>query len=149
MTKIGTLIALLGLGVGIYATINPMAVTEIVVKIGPENLHYYIIGFVLFVLAISFGPIVNDLIKNVKKAKMLAKRGQKTTTKILNVKDTGISVNNAYYIKITVEITPGVKAEIQGLYYRTNIPRVGDMIDVLFDPANPSIAGLDSVKKVQ
>ena len=45
MKKIGILIALLGAGLGIYATINPMAVTEIVMKICPENLHYYIIGF--------------------------------------------------------------------------------------------------------
>ena len=32
---------------------------------------------------------------------------------------------------------------------RINIPRVGDMIDILFDPGNPSIAGLDSTKKIQ
>lgn len=149
MKKIGILIALLGTGIGIYAAINPMAVTEIVMKIGPENLHYYIIGFTLFILVISFGPMVNNLMKTVKTAKLLAKRGQKTRAKILNIQDTGISVNNAYYIKITVETTPGVKAEIQGLYSRINIPRVGDMIDILFDPGNPSIAGLDSTKKIQ
>ena len=68
------------------------------------------------------------------------KTGQRKIAKILNVQDTGMTVNMNPYVKITVETTPGNQATFQMMVSRVKIPRPGDSIEILCDPANPTVA---------
>ncbi len=68
--------------------------------------------------------------------------GQKATAKILAMKNTGIIINNNPYIKMTVEVKSGIHATFNTTISYFNPLRVGDSVEVLYDPANPSEAML-------
>lgn len=136
---IGLFFGGLGLIIGIYASINPQGVMSFM-----ETSHadtWLPIGIPIFVVVImlaSFGPVAMSAIKNSQKKKHLLQVGQKTTGTILDVRDTGVTVNMNPYVKITVQTKNGVKAEFQMLISRVQIPRVGDEIELLYDPSDPT-----------
>ena len=124
---------------------NPQGVVELMKQVDPTQLALYlplgITSFVFIILAFAFGPSIKSLAQNSRNKKILQERGQRTTALIMSVQDTGITVNNVnYYVKVTVQTVPGSQATFNMLVNRTNIPRPGDAIEVLYDPANPTIA---------
>ena len=141
---IPSLIALAGIGIGIYAAINPQGAFEIIEQIGPENLAIYlpigIVALVLLIMIPAFMPMIKGAMKGSKDRKRLLQTGQKRLVNIVNVQDTGMTVNNNPYVKITVETTSGNTATFQMMVSRIQIPRPGDKMEVLIDPANPTIA---------
>lgn len=100
------------------------------------------IGMLLFfviVFGLAFRPLITSKIAASKMRKQLRMTGVKGTARILSVQDTGITINNSPFAKVTIEVKPGITAEFSTTVGRLNIPREGDMIEVVYDPSNPSI----------
>lgn len=100
------------------------------------------IGMLLFfviVFGLAFRPLIASKMATGKMRKQLQMTGVKGTARILSVQDTGITVNNSPFAKITIEVKPGVTAEFSTTVGRLNIPRAGDTIEVVYDPSNPSV----------
>lgn len=139
----GLILGLAGGALGIYAAINPMAIGNIFLQIDPNQIGLYMgIGMPIFFIVVfgaAFGPFVKNMISNSKKKKRLAQIGVKGTATILSVQDTGLTVNNNPYIKVTVQIKPGIQATFQTMSSRVFIPRPGDNIEVIYDPADPTV----------
>lgn len=139
----GIIMGILGMGIGIYASIDPMAIGSIFLQIGPEKIGNYMqIGMpILFIVIFgaAFGPFVVKGIKNSRVKKRLQQVGQKTTVKILDVRDTGVTINMNPYVKVTVQMPNGNSATFDMLVSRVQIPRAGDGIDVLYDPSDPTV----------
>ncbi len=134
---LGLVIGSLGLAFGVYATINPDGVAKFMES---SNMTLWLPFVIIALVLIPFVPYLINIIKNSAKKNRLRKVGQKTTAKILNVEDTGVTVNGVNpYVQITVEVKPGVQGTFQVLVSRVNFPRPGDNIDVIYDPADPSV----------
>ena len=137
---IGVIVGLAGAMLGIYATINPMAVAKIFMQIGPQNLATWLpIGTIVFTLIMvlgTMGPFIISALDNSAKKKRLAQTGLRTKASIVRIQDTGITINDNPSIKITVAIKPGVEATFQKTVSRLQIPHVGDVIEVVYDPAD-------------
>ena len=138
---INMLIVFAGVAIGIYTTTDPVAVEKAITQIGTENLALWMamgfILFALFIIILAFGPLIINSIRNTGKKKHLARCGVKTMARIIDIQDTGITVNKNPAIKITVELN-GVLGSFQSIVSRVNIPRIGDIIEVIYDPADPS-----------
>lgn len=91
------------------------------------------------ILAVAFRPLIMGAMANSKKKKHLQQVGQRGEAKVLSVRDTGITVNNSPYIEMTVEIK-GRQATFQMMMSRISYVRPGDMIQVIYDPSDPSVA---------
>lgn len=104
---------------------------------------YFIPGIIIFMLVMfgaAFSPLITGSLENRKKKKRLQQIGQKTMAKILSIQNTGIRVNNNPYVKMSVEVKPGITANFQMIVSLFQVPQVGDSIEILYDPANPSDA---------
>ncbi|MCC6643160.1 hypothetical protein IT411_00240 [Candidatus Peregrinibacteria bacterium] len=152
ITIIGILLGVIGAGIGILAAINPQLVASWFVPLimndngrGFSNFMGVIfpIGMILFfvvVFGLAFRPLIANAMNSGKIKNHLKMVGVKGTARVLSVQDTGITVNNSPFAKITMEIKPGVTAEFSTTIGRLNIPRPGDMIEVVYDPSNPKVA---------
>ena len=74
-------------------------------------------------------------------ADILAKGGKEAKAKILGIHDTGMMINNLYYlIKLDLEVQPeggtNFPTQVSGLFSRVKLPRVGDMVTVAYNPNN-------------
>jgi len=137
---IGLVVGALGVILGIYASIAPMQVASWFTGSGAVNwLPTAIPVIVIGIMVISFAPFIKNMMGNSAKKKRLQQVGQKTGAKILDVQDTGMTVNMNPYVKVTVEMPGGKSATFQVLVSRVQIPRIGDVIQVLYDPADPTI----------
>ena len=136
---IGLVMGALGAGVGIYASFNPIAVGSFMNSPNVEKyLPFIIIGIVIIPIALAFGPFILKAIENSKKKKRLLQIDQREKTTILNVQDTGLTVNNNPYVQVTVQLK-GTQVVFQMLTSRVYIPRPGDQIEVLYDPSDPTV----------
>jgi len=139
----GLIVGLAGAAIGIYASINPMGVGKLFLSMGVDNMvnlmSFGIPLLVLVIMGAAFAPFIASAMKNAQKKKRLALVGVKGKAKILSVQDTGLTVNNNPYIRVTVEMKPGSQATFQTMVSRVAIPRAGDMIEVIYDPADPSV----------
>jgi hypothetical protein len=137
---VGILIALGGAGIGIYASIDPEGLAAWFMKMDLRALTVWLpVGITVFVVLICgavFAPFIKSAMDNSQKKKRLAMTGIKGNAVILDVRDTGMTVNRNPYIKVTVEVKPGIQASFQMLCSRVQIPRVGDTIEVLYDPSD-------------
>ena len=137
------IVALAGMGIGLYAAYDPESAFKILEDIGPEKIAIYlpiiIIVITVLIIIAAFLPMIKMFSTNFNSKKLLMERGQKKTVKILSVQDTGMSINNNPYITVTVETSPGVQATFQMKASRINVPRPGDIMEILYDPANPSV----------
>jgi len=159
MNKVGKIIAilsgLLGLGgfaIGMLAAFNPELVgswfENMFMQDGGEFFGNFmsfqfpilITVFVVVIMSLAFIPLIIGGINNSKKKARLKLVGVKATVKVISVQDTGITVNNSPYVKVIVEIHPGINAEFTSMASRISIPRAGDMIEVVYDPANSADA---------
>ncbi|MCC7197847.1 hypothetical protein IT413_06690 [Candidatus Peregrinibacteria bacterium] len=102
------------------------------------------IAFMVVIMLAAFSPLIKNAIDNAGKKKRLMQIGVKAVATIVGVQDTGITVNNNPFIKMEVEIKPGVHALISATVSRVGIPRPGDQVGILYDPAKPSDAILAS-----
>jgi hypothetical protein len=107
-----------------------------------QNLEPYlpliIVGVVSIIMLLAFRPLIKGAIANAKKKKRQKEVGVKTTAKILDVQDTGITVNNNPYVKVTVEVK-GTQVTFTMLMSRLSYLRAGDVIEVLYDPSDPTV----------
>jgi ABC-type dipeptide/oligopeptide/nickel transport system permease component len=133
-------ITILGVVIGIYASINPQGVFQIFARIGFGNIMVILPIIVIILIAISLFMNFGGLLGKSKIKKRLMQTGQRTTAKILNVQDTGMTVNMNPYVNITVETTSGNQATFKMMVPRIQIPRPGDTMEILFDPADPTVA---------
>lgn len=99
-------------------------------------------SFVGIMCVAALFPLIVSSIRHRLRKGMLLKHGKKISAPIVSVRDTGMTVNNDPYVEVTVVIRPGIKTELMFRASRVSIPRPGDVIDVLYDPADPSIAML-------
>ena len=98
-------------------------------------------GIVIITMIAAFFPILKGLSGDSKQAEQLRQNGVKTMAKILKVEDTGITLNRInFYVNITVETTKGSQATFRHFVSRVNIPRPGDMIEIVYDPSDPTKA---------
>lgn len=139
-----TLFGILGAVWGSMAASNPQAGLGVGLQIAKiVQTPYFVPGILIFVfimMGAAFSPLITGAMKNAQKKKRLMQIGQKATAKIVSVRDTGITVNNNPYVEITVEIKPGVQATFSTMIARYAAIRIGDSIEVLYDPSNPSDA---------
>jgi len=136
----GLIIGVLGLGFGLVAIINPMAIGNFLFQPGGDQIITYIsIGLPIFIIVVALGPLAVSAIKNHLKKKRLRQVGIKASAKILKVEDTGITVNMDPYVNITVQMPNGNNATFQMLVSRVGIPRLGDVIEVIYDPSDSSV----------
>lgn len=100
------------------------------------------IGMLLFfiiVFGLGLRPLISSKLAVSKMRKQLRMTGVKGTARVLSVSDTGITINNSPFAKITIEVKPGITAQFSATVGRLNIPRAGDTIEVVYDPSNPSV----------
>lgn len=97
------------------------------------------IGFFFCMSAPAIVPLLVNWIDKKMKISKLKVVGVAGTGKIIEIKDSGITVNNSPYPIIKVEIG-GVVTEFYCLVSRVSLPRVGDQIEMIYDPSNPQIA---------
>lgn len=76
-------------------------------------------------------------------AEILAKGGKEAKAKIIGIHDTGMMINNLYYvIKLDLEVMPdggsSFQAQCNGLFSRVQLPRAGDMVTVAYNPNQPT-----------
>lgn len=146
------LIALPGIIVGIggaifaiYAFTNPRAIFD-AASDGTISSMTWILplvigGVVIFTMLIVFVPLLKGMAGDAKQTERLRQNGVKKMAQILKVEDTGVTMNNInFYVKITVETTKGTQASFKHFVSRVNIPRPGDMIEIMYDPSDPTKA---------
>lgn len=85
----------------------------------------------MFVMVRNFTQVDTELLAT----------GEKALAKILTIEDSNITVNNTQFaVTLTLEVqstSRGVfTAKVQTLVSRVQIPRPGDMVNVVFDPTN-------------
>lgn len=75
--------------------------------------------------------------------KLLKNGGIKTTARIVNIQDTGMTLNNVNIgIRLTLDVASVTgspfQAQAETFVSRVAIPRVGDVVEVVYDPTNTS-----------
>ena len=102
--------------------------------IGPIFFGFMFIGIPL----IAFSPLWLGFFKDRQKKARLKLVGVKGQAKIVDIQDTGITVNNSPLAKLTLEIAH-TQVEINVYISRVSTPRIGESIEVVYDPSNPQI----------
>lgn len=102
--------------------------------IGPIFFGFMFIGIPL----IAFSPLWLGFFRDRKKKARLKMVGVKGMAKIIDIQDTGITVNNSPLAKFTVEIA-GTQVQINAYISRVSMPRIGESIEVVYDPSDPTI----------
>jgi len=152
LTVLGILLGGGGFVLGMLATFNPKLVDKIV---APANafmnspavsswidkyLILVVFGFFALVFGLAFSPLWLGYFEKRKKMARLKIVGVKGTGRILSVQDTGITVNNSPYVKIALEVEQThTRAEFTTMVGRVSFPRVGDTLDIVYDPSDPSV----------
>lgn len=131
----------LGVGGGAFALFASTNPTFLMSNPGITGLMpgFFIVLMAVIMLA-AFSPLIKNAVDNAGKKKRLMQIGVKAVATIVGVQDTGISVNNNPFIKMEVEIKPGVHALISATVSRVAIPRAGDQVSIIYDPSKPSDA---------
>ncbi len=125
----GMILGLGGAAIGIFAALIAVIMTKSLFMVIIVILVVGIVGTVFW--KVLFGPMMLN--------KRLAKSGYATNARIVEVSDTGITVNNALQVKLLLEVTPPNGAtylvETKQLISRlqTSIYQPGSMIPVLID----------------
>jgi hypothetical protein len=98
-----------------------------------------LILIVVGVLAGSFGPLILGLIANSLRKRQLRLRGQRATVEILDIRDTRVTVNLNPRVEISVRMPDGSIGKFRTFVSRVKFPRPGEKIEVLYDPADPTV----------
>lgn len=145
LQKIGIILSVIlgvgGFAVGMLAMVNPQAVSGLLSS-GSFTAYFPIFFIVLMVLIMgtAFSPLIKTALDNAGKKKRLMQIGVKGMGTIVGVQDTGITVNNNPFIKMEIEVKPGIHAIVSMTVSRVGIPRPGDQVGIIYDPSKPSDA---------
>ncbi|MCC6643159.1 hypothetical protein IT411_00235 [Candidatus Peregrinibacteria bacterium] len=94
----------------------------------------------ILMIGAPFSPLLLNWLDIRRKKGILKVKGVKGLAKIIEVKETGITINNNPYPLIRMQVDNNHVAEFCLTVSRLSIPRVGDNIEIVYDPADPSIA---------
>jgi hypothetical protein len=87
------------------------------------------------------------------KKKKLLSEGTQARAVVINVQDTGMTINDNPRVKLTFQVQPDgavpFEATKKVTVSRVSIPRIGDQYFVRYDPADPSNVELDSAAAQQ
>jgi len=77
-----------------------------------------------------------------KNYKHVNKIGESASAIVLDISDTGITINGNPKVRLHLKVYPRdrapFEATIKQVVSRVNIPRIGDRVQVKFDPDNPT-----------
>jgi len=134
------LIGIIGIIVGIIGGVFgvTVAIQSNLKSSSPDWSPFIVLGVAFIVMFFSFFPFIKKAMENSQKKKRLQQVGQRTQATVLEVRDTGLTVNNNPYIEVTVELK-GIKTKFSTMVSRVGIPRPGDIIEVLYDPSDPTV----------
>jgi hypothetical protein len=99
------------------------------------------------VLALTLGLPIGSVIRAEIADGRLRRTGVRTTAEVVAIRATGLSVNDNPRVRLTVRVCPAgggppFESTTTTLVPHVAIPRVGDHVEVFYDPANPSRAAL-------
>ncbi|MFM6954681.1 MAG: hypothetical protein ACKOWL_06815 [Sphingobacteriaceae bacterium] len=97
------------------------------------------IGGIASIMIIFWWPTWTQAYRQNRLYKRLKKEGVVATVPIIHIFDTRVTVNKNPRIAISVRILDR-EAEFEVTVSRLSIPQVGDLIEVLYDPKNPTLA---------
>lgn len=122
---------------------DPQKALAISQKIAPiAQSPYFIPGFLGTLLLLMFAFLIPYWIRSQKQTRLgrrLLAEGVQTSAQIVLVTDTGLTINRNPRVRITVSIL-NQEASFELTVSRVAIPRIGDWIDVFYDPKDPSQA---------
>ena len=97
-----------------------------------------ILLFVFGILWIIFYPLLRNLRNERRKRKILESQGRKTLAEIIEINETGITINKVrVYIKIRVRYELA-EAEFASIVPIWSLPQIGQTIEIFFDPLDPT-----------
>jgi hypothetical protein len=145
MQRIGIILSVVlgfgGFAIAMLAAFNPQAVSGLFYNAAFSNyLPFFFVGIMALIMLMAFSPLIKTAIDNAGKKKRLLQIGVKGVGTIVGVQDTGITVNNNPFIKMEVEVKPGIHAVISMTVSRVGIPRPGDQVGIIYDPSKPTDA---------
>lgn len=103
---------------------------------------YFLKGFYIYMgsmFALAFVPHIFHSLRKMYIKNRLSIEGVKTSAKIISIKNTGMKINHGFYVNMVVLLPNGEKV---GLYERVSFLRswkVGEMVDVIYNPSAPKI----------
>ena len=137
-------IIITGVSIGVYAALSPDGLNGIV---PPEMVDKYIFllplvitALALLITAAALAPLFKGIFRDMALRKKLEVSGVRAKGLIMNVRDTGVTINDNPVVKLDIQIRPGVNTIVQKTVSRIAVPREGDEIEVLYDPGNPADA---------
>lgn len=134
------LLFLIGIVCIVFVATNSQGFDEFINSPAVEPYAFLIfMGFFFCMAAPAVLPLILNWIDKKIKISRLKVVGIAGMGKILEIRDSGITVNNNPYPIIKVQIG-GVITEFYCLVSRVNLPRVGDELEMIYDPSNPEIA---------
>lgn len=95
--------------------------------------------FLILVMLCFFGPYWWRMQRQSRLQARLRQSGASILAEIIRVEDTGLTINRNPRVKLTVRILDR-EASFEMTVSRVQIPRPGDFITVVYDPADPSVA---------
>jgi hypothetical protein len=97
------------------------------------------VGGLVAILVIFWLPIWLKAYRQKRLYKRLKKEGVWASVPIVHIVDTRLTVNKNPHIAISVRILNKV-ATFEVTVSRVQIPRVGDLIEIFYDPKDPRLA---------
>lgn len=93
----------------------------------------------LVITAMAFAPLITGLILNSVRKKRLRLHGRRVAVEILGIRDTRVTVNLKPRVELSVRMPDGSVGRFKMFVSRVNFPRPGEKIEVIYDPADPSM----------
>jgi len=136
------LLIMTAVGIGMYMVFGVDWTDSATVSANVEGyffaVPFVVAGIIILITAAAVAPMFMGFVRDVQVRKRLQQGGVRAKGLIMNVRDTGASINNNPVVKLDVQIRPGMNTVIQKTVSRVAVPREGDEIEVLYNPANPA-----------
>ena len=149
LQKVGIILSvglgIAGFAIAMIAMTNPMAAGGLLNNAMSSGLFpIFFVIIMMVIMLTAFSPLIKNALDNAGKKKRLMQVGVKGVATIVGVQDTGLTINENPFIKMEIEIKPGVHALISTTVSRVGIPRPGDQVRIIYDPSKPTDAMLES-----
>jgi len=128
---------------GIWTAIDPKAKdSAIMTSHIPDSWEPWIGRFIMFSIAFivvgMVGPLIYDWMKGFGVKKRLRKFGKKTMATIVDIEDTGVTVNMSPLVRFRVKTKDDVIGTFNAYVSRVSLPRIGSNIQVVYNPEKPT-----------